>query len=247
MSQAHDKLNYIKNMIWMMCCDGEIAEREKKFLNRAAKEIDLQMDDWNALVKEVLADETKIYTIQNRDRAIATLKSLVVMAKADRKIDEREKDYILRFAKSIGISNEQWNQLSKNIDLKTLLDPFKESLETASRKKITGTIVVLKEDFDKLDDFTNVAKENGLTTHITGFDEFIAVPETEADVICFHAAEDKDKSVHKCKRLLEKSPDKTAGILTRYQGHQVRYMLEQGLKKCIIEPVYSQDIKKLLQ
>lgn len=247
MSQADDKLNYIKNMIWMMCCDGEIAEREKKFLNRAAKEIDLQMDDWNALVKEVLADETKIYTIQNRDRAIATLKSLVVMAKADRKIDHREKEYMLRFAKSIGLSNEQWKQLSKDIDLKTLLDAFKESPETARQKKVTGTIVVLKEDFDKLDEFTKVAREHELTTHITGFDEFIASPAGQADIICFHASEDKDKSVHRCKRLLEKSPDKTTGILTRYQGHQVKYMLEEGLKKCIIEPVYSQDIKKLLQ
>lgn len=247
MSGTQDKLNYIKNMIWMMCCDGEIDEREKKFLSRAAKEINLKVDNWNDLLKEVLADGTRLYAIQNRDKAIATLKSLVVMAKADRKIDEREKDYILRFAKSIGISNEQWKQLSKNIDLKTLLDPFKESAAAASPQKISGTIVVLKENFDKLEDFMNVAREHELTTHITGFDEFISVPETKADVICFHASEDKDKSVHRCKRLLEKSPDKITGILTRYQGHQVKYMLEEGLKKCIIEPVYSQDIKKLLQ
>jgi hypothetical protein len=234
-------------MIWMMCCDGEIAEREKKFLSRAAKEIDLKVDDWNALMKEVLVDETKLYAIQNRERAIATLKSLVVMAKADRKIDEREKEYMLRFAKSIGITNEQWKLLSKDIDLKTLLDPFKEPAAAASPEKISGTIVVLKEDFDKLDEFTNIAREHELTTHIKGFDEFIAVPETEADVICFHASEDKDESVRRCKKLLEKSPDKTTGILNRYQGHQVKYMLEEGLKKCIIEPIYSQDIKKLLQ
>lgn len=247
MSQADDKLNYIKNMIWMMCCDNYMGEREKKFLSRAAKEIKLEVDDWDALLKEVLVDGTGLYEIQNRDRAIATLKSLVVMAKADRKIDEREKEYILRFAKSIGISNEQWKQFSKDIDLKTLLDPFKEPETTTAAKETTGAIVVLKEDFDKIEDFTKVAREHNLMTHITGFEEFIAGSEPEADTICFHASEDKDKSVHRCKRLIEKSPDKTTGILTRYQGHQVKYMLEEGLKKCIIEPVYSQDIKKLLK
>ena len=33
-------------------------------------------------------------------------------------------------------------------------------------------------------------------------------------------------------------------ILTRYQGHLVKYLHEVGLKKCIIEPVYSNDIEK---
>jgi len=247
MSGTQDKLNYLKNMIWMMCCDGEIAEREKKFLSRAAKEIDLKVDDWNALMKEVLADGTKLYPISSINKATATLKSLVVMAKADRKVDEREKDHILRFAKSIGISNEQWKQLSKDIDLKTLLDPFKKPSAAKELKETTGTIVALKEDFEKIEDFTKVAREHKLTTHITGFEEFIAGPEPEADAICFHASEDKDESVRRCKQLLKKSPDKTTGILTRYQGYQVKYMLEEGLKKCIIEPVYSQDIKKLLQ
>ena len=105
-----DRLNYIKNMIRMMCCDGEIASREKKFLSRAAKEIGAEVDDWNKLLKEVLAEGTKLYPLQNREKAIATLKSLIVMAKADKKVDQREKEYILRFAKSVGVSNSEWKQ-----------------------------------------------------------------------------------------------------------------------------------------
>ena len=34
-------------------------------------------------------------------------------------------------------------------------------------------------------------------------------------------------------------------ILTRFQGHQVKYLLEIALKKCIIEPVYARDISDL--
>ena len=99
----------------------------------------------------------------------------------------------------------------------------------------------------ELEEFAKVAREHNLNTNITGFDEFIAQPVGESDVVCFHASEDRGKSIQKCKMLLEKSPQKTTGILTRYQGHQVQYLLEQGLKKCIIEPVYSNDIPKLLK
>ena len=91
-----DKLNYIKNMIWMMCCDGKIADGEKKFLHKAAKEISVDIADWNQLLKEVLAAGHQLYPIADRDKAIATLQSLVVMAKADGKIDAAEKNYLLK-------------------------------------------------------------------------------------------------------------------------------------------------------
>lgn len=245
MSETEDRLNYIKNMIRMMCCDGEIARREKKFLGRAAKEIGIQVDDWNKLLKEVLAEGTKLYPVTDREKAIATLKSLVVMAKADKKVDEREKEYILRFAKSVGVSNSEWKQIKSQINIGTLFDVFKRPEPVAGLKKTAGGITVLREDFDKIDDFMGVAKESQITTQIVGFDEFIAGAGGGEDIICFHAAEDKDESVRKCKELLARSGERTVSVLTRYQGHQVKYMLEQGLKKCIIEPVYTQDIDKL--
>lgn len=249
MSETQDCLNYIKNMIRMMCCDGEIASREKKFLGRAAKEIGAEVDDWNRLLREVLGDVmtegTKLYPVTNRDKAIATLKSLIVMAKADKKVDQREKEYILRFAKSVGVSNSEWKQIKSQIDIGTLFEPFKRAEPAAGLKKTAGGITVLSEDFDKIDEFTQVAKERAITTQIVGFDEFIAAAGGGEDIVCFHAAEDKDETVRKCKELLARSPDGTVSVLTRYQGHQVKYMLEQGLKKCIIEPVYTQDIDKL--
>lgn len=239
-----DKLNCVKNMIWMMCCDGEIAEREKKFLKCAAKEIALEVNNWNSLVKEVLADGGKLYQIEDQDKAIVTLKSLLVMAKADRKMDPREKEYLLRFAKSINITNSQWEQVRKGIAMEGLFDPFKE---TQSAAKPAGAVIALKDNFDRIDEFAEVARDNNVTTRIVGFDEFIAGAGDREDIVCFHAAENKDESIRRCKELLDKSGDKIVSILTRYQGHQVKYLHEQGLKKCIIEPVYSQDIDKLFQ
>jgi len=240
MDNANDKMNYLKNLILMMCCDGEISGREKKFLGRAAKEIGLKVDDWGGLLKEVVREKTGLYPIGNRERGIATLKSLVVMAKADKHVDEREKQFIVRFAKSIGVSNSQWKQIRKESDVGSLFGPFKTSAPAGG-----VPITVLKEDFDKIEEFINVAQDNGVPTRIVGFDEFIAGEQGRADIVCFHASEDRDATVRKCKELLERCGQRTVSVLTRYQGHQVKYMLEIGLRKCIIEPVYSRDIKQI--
>ena len=68
-----------------------------------------------------------------------------------------------------------------------------------------------------------------------------------ADLICFHAAPDYCTSVSRCQTLLEKAGEKLICLLTRWQGMQVQYLLETGLRKCVIEPVYPRDIEKMLQ
>ena len=98
-----------------------------------------------------------------------------------------------------------------------------------------------------IDDFTKVAREKDVHTKISGFDDFLKDAKTDTHIICFHAAENKDESVQTCKHLLGKAGDNTAAILTRFQGHQVKYLREIGLTKCVIEPVYSHDIDTLLK
>ncbi|MBW8035839.1 MAG: hypothetical protein FVQ79_09465 [Planctomycetes bacterium] len=240
-----DKLNYIKNMIWMMCCDGEIAGGEKNFLHKAAKEISVDIADWNQLLKEVIAAGRQVYPITDRDEAIATLKSLVVMAKADGKVVDAEKNYLLKFAKAIGITNDQWKQLRKNIDLEKLFDPFRDP--TFESTNLSGSILALRDDFDKIDDFLAVASDFGATTTVADYKEFIASQPDESQIVCFHAAPDRVETVSRCAQIQKKAGSNTAAVLTRYQGNQVQYLLEIGLKMCIIEPVYTQDIINLLK
>ncbi|MHC5088657.1 MAG: tellurite resistance TerB family protein [Planctomycetota bacterium] len=232
-----DNLNCIKNLIQLMCCDGKVYPREKAFLLRAAAELDVQVDDWNGLLKEVIQDNASLYPLQNRDRAVAVLKSLIIMSKADGRVDAKEKALTVRFAKSIGVNKSEWKQILKDIDLETLFDPFTET---------TGAVTAIRDDFEKLDAFLQVAEENGASTKTVGLREFLDDGSGET-IVCFHAAEDKDETVTRCQMLLEKCGGKLVCILTRYQGHQVKYLLEIGLKKCIIEPVYARDIVGLFK
>lgn len=240
-----DKLNYIKNMIWMMCCDGNIADAEKKFLQKAAKEISVDIADWNKLLKEVVETGPHVYSITDQDKAIATLQSLVVMSKADGKIVDQEKEYLLKFAKAIGISNDQWKQLRKNIDLEKLFEPF--NISPAEKMNLSGSILALKDDFEKIDEFLSVASDFGVKTSVAAYKDFIASTPNESQIVCFHASEDRAETINRCREIMKKAGKNTVAILTRFQGHQVQYMLEIGLEKCIIEPVYTQDIVKLLK
>ena len=236
MMTATDNLNCIKNLMQLMCCDGTIRTAEKSFLSRAAVELGVQVDDWNGLLKEVLKDGAPLYPVQNRDRAVATLKSLIVMSKADGRVDPKEKSLAIQFAKSIGVGKSEWKRILKDIDLENLFEPFSRTV---------GSVTTIHDDFDKLDAFLQVAAENGVSTKRVGLQEFLAAADSAETIVCFHAAEDKDVTVTRCQMLLEKCGGKLACILTRFQGHQVKYLLEIGLNKCIIEPVYERDISDL--
>ena len=236
MATVTDNLNCIKNLMQLMCYDGTIHTAEKSFLSRAAAELDVRVDDWNGLLKEVLKDGTPLYPVQNRDKAVATLKSLIVMSKVDGLVDPKEKTLTIQFAKSIGVSKSEWKEILKDIDLENLFEPF---------SRMAGSITVIREDFDKLDAFLQVAGENGVSTETIGLQNLLSTTGNPEDIVCFHAAEDKDVTVTRCQMLLEKCGGKLACILTRFQGHQVKYLLEIGLKKCIIEPAYERDISDL--
>ncbi len=235
MSDSEDRLNWIKNLIQLMCCDREIAAGEKKFLFKAAKELCVEVDDWNKLLKRVMHDERIRYPISDREMGIAALKSLVVMARADGHVDETEKRYILRFAKLIGLSNSEFCEIVTEIDVEKLFVPF---------RKISGNLVALEEDFDHIDGLIEVAEAHDKSVSVMTFDDFLR-DSSGFDLVCFHASPEREATVSKCRKLLDNSGEKVISILSRDQGFQVRYMLELGLRRCVIEPVYSGDIEDI--
>ncbi|MEN8127492.1 MAG: hypothetical protein ABFR90_06760 [Planctomycetota bacterium] len=238
MTTAADNLNCIKNLIQLMCCDGTIDAAEKSFLSRAATELGVQVDNWNGLLKEVLKDNVPLYPVQDRDKAVATLKSMIVMSKADGRVDPKEKALAVQFAKSIGVGKSEWKRILEDIDLENLFEPF---------SKTPGSIIAIRDSFDTLDALGQVAAEHGVSTETTELQEFLAVNNPPETIVCFHAAEDKDMTITRCQMLLDKCGDKLVCVLTRFQGYQVKYLLEIGLNKCVIEPVYARDITNLFK
>ena len=64
MSDIEDRWNCLKNLIRMMCIDGSMAEREKKFLLHAARKMDLAVENWTDLIREVKNDPVGVYPIE---------------------------------------------------------------------------------------------------------------------------------------------------------------------------------------
>jgi len=236
MTVVSDELNCIKNLLQVMCANGAIHAKEKTFLVRAANTLGVQIDDWKGLLKEVLGDDVPLYPMANHDKAVATLKGLITMSRGDGAVVPKEKKFVLQFAKSIGIQKSQWKQILSDIDPDQLFEPF---------TRAQGRLLVVTDDFEKLDAFIATAGNNGAETEAVDLQTVINKCGPTESIVCFHAAEDKDVSVTRCQMLLDTCGDKLVCILTRFQGHQVKYLLEIGLKKCIIEPVYARDINEL--
>lgn len=234
MPQDNDKLNCIKNLVQIMCCDDKIEKEELRFLSKAAKELSVQIDDWKGLLKQVQADNLDFYPIRDRDKAIATLKALVVMAKVDRETAKEEKRMIRDFARSINVDDDQWKRILSEIDTENLFAVF---------NKIRGSIIAVEDDFEKIQAFCTAAEANNVTVTAVGMKTILEDKNIcRGKIVCFHVAEKRENSIAKCRQLMEITEGKLVGIFTRFQGMQVQYLRELGLKKCIIEPVYSQDI-----
>lgn len=235
---AQDNLNCLKNLIQLMCCNKIIHPAEKAFLKTAADQLDISVDDWKGLLKEVLSDNIPYYPVSDREKAIAVLKALVVMAKSDGQVDEKEKQFVMQFAKSIGISRSEWKAVLQNTDTGDLFAPFQPP---------AGQILALSDDFEKLDAFVSVSRDNGATIQAMELNAYLQTPPSIEVVVCFHAAPQKDLTITRCQMLMNKNPEALVCILTRFQGHQVKYLHETGLKKCVIEPVYARDITDILK
>ncbi len=250
-----DRINWIKNLIQLMCCDGRIADREKQFLRRVAKQLQVRVPDWNLLLKSVLHDARVRYPVSDETTAIAVLKSLIVMANADGRIDENEKRYILNFAKVIGLSHRDVKAIMKDMgkapDVKDKPAPETGVIpaEAPAAASSTGMshITAASDDFDRVDDFVEVAREQGRDVHVVTLDDLLTGKRPAGSIVCFHAFGQPEDTVMRHNRLREALAPSVhlVAVLTRYQGHHVRYLLEVGIAKCIIEPVYARDIQQI--
>ena len=235
---TQDTMNCLKNLMQLMCCDGMIHPKEKAFLFRAAEQLAISVDDWNALLKEVLDDNIPFYPVSDREKAVAALKAMVVMAQADGQVGEKEKQFALQFAKSIGISRAEWQEVLNHIDTQNLFSPFQQP---------TGSLIALTDDFEKQEAFLKVARDYGTTIQTTDLKSYLQAESPPQAIVCFHAAQEKDVTVARCQLLLNKADQALVCILNRFQGHQVKYLHEAGLKKCVIEPIYTRDITDILK
>lgn len=234
MGNSEDAICCLKNLIGVMCCDRDIAKAEKRFLFDAAKQMGLEIADWNELVRQVVDDSAKVYPMQDREKAIAVLKSMVVMARADGTVDKLEKEHLKLFAKSIGVTSSEWAQILNEIDPDTLFEPFRGP---------SGSITAVEDHFEKLDQFLETARASAVRVEVIGYEPFVQESKSAGDVLCFHAAPNKETTVERCRKLLEIHPEKVVPILDKFQGYQVKYLLEMGVKRCVIEPVYGQDLE----
>jgi len=239
-----DRVNWIKNLIQLMCCDGRIADREKAFLRKIADQLKVKFPDWNLLLKCVLHNARVRYPISDEATALAALKSLIVTGNADGKIDDNEKRYILSFAKVLNLSSRQLKDVVKDM-AQTSARKEEPAFVPSAASQAAAHIAAAKDDFDLLDDFIEVARELGRTVAVTTVDNLISGKTPSAGIVCFHAAAQPADTIARCKLLQGVASLPLVGVLTRHQGHHVRYLLELNIPKCVIEPIYPRDVEQI--
>lgn len=90
-------------------------------------------------------------------------------------------------------------------------------------------IAAVKDDFDQIDEFVQIVREHGREVCILTLDDLLSRKEPACGIICFHAAGQPADTVQRHNRLRDAAAAPLVAVLTRYQGHHVRYLLELGV------------------
>lgn len=112
------KLDFFRNLILVAIADRNLDEKERDFLLAIGKQLSLSEEDTRPLTDNL---SSLAFTIPEDDKQkTVELQAMVLMLLQDGRVEEREYDLCLDYAKRIGYSqrllDDFINQLSKNPD-----------------------------------------------------------------------------------------------------------------------------------
>jgi hypothetical protein len=229
----------LNNLALMLLADGEVSPQEMDFLQKAAGVLGVESDDWPGYLRSMEKDETTVYPIEDRSFARKVLSAMAEMARRDGKYDAAEQQLLHLFVKACALSTEE---------VADILPPAPGQSPQPDGGAQQRMLVVTT-DFEAVDTLVTVLERCGVVVATREYQEVLHGHALgDHTIVCLHGAVEKDTTIKRCDNLLHSYPGLTVvPILGRYQGHQVKYLHEIGIPRCIVEPVFPADVTHILE
>jgi hypothetical protein len=210
--------------LWLIAfCDGEYHPNEQKWIEAFVREADIDPADAQRWFEELRAGGLDWHPIADRGDARDLLKIAVGVIGA-LEFDEDEAAQILSIS---------WG---RNVML--------EVFPTRTIPPPAGAIVLLTDDFDDLRAFVEASR--GVEFERRTYDDLRRQSGAPIAVV-MHAAEDRKVSMTRLERLKGQLPGtRFYFVVKRHQANQVSYALERGATRCLVEPIFKNELTKLL-
>ena len=112
LSDRESKLSFLKGLLLLAKCDGHFDDNEKQFYLSAATALELSEDDHRTLVKWIDTGKvSKDLKFASKRQSLFFLKEAVQLCYVDGSYSEKERSFIAKVAKQIGVSKEALSQI----------------------------------------------------------------------------------------------------------------------------------------
>lgn len=228
--------------LWLIAlCDGEYHPNEQKWIEAFIREADIEPADAQRWFEELRAGEIDWQPIERRGDARDLLRIAVGVIGADNRLDERERSALYQLGKALEFSEDEVGEiLSLSWGRNVMLDVF----PTRTIPPPEGAIVLVTDDFEDLRLFKEVSR--GIQFEARTYDDLRR--QTGAPIaVVLHAAEDRAESMRRIEKLKAQLPHtRFYFVVRRHQANQVSYALERGVTRCLVEPIFKNELTRLL-
>lgn len=235
------------NLLLLATADGIIAPEERQYLRRFAEVSGVDEATEMAWRSELGSGQAFFRPISSEDSREEALGLMARMLRVDGELTAEEQNSYTALGKALGYSMDELGAALRKF---WNADPAKMSGKVPPPVEKKGDLpycatIVLKDDMD--DDFTvKLLQAVDGATHVEF--ENIRQMDVPGELVIFHAGADRAISQERLQVLQNTfSNAKVAFIVRRDQASQIGCLLEKGAAKCLVEPLYSQEIETLIQ
>jgi hypothetical protein len=230
------------NALLVAHADADFESREQQLLAAFIDRAGVPRDVARRWYDEMRAGDIAFKPVPDRASAVAALRLAVGVVAADGRLEPRERLALFALAKAVGLSAAELRRVYEESWGKAVLDELFGAAPPSRRPR--ESVVAVRDGFEALEPTAAASPEVPLD-RCTLAEALVLRP--APDWVVWHAAETRDQSLTMLAKLVRALPRaKNVVIVSRHQGPQISYLLEQGATRCLVEPIYPGELAALL-
>jgi len=233
------------NMVILAQADGAVDPLEREFVQKFLKAARVSNTLANAWMTDAAAAGWTFQPVAERQPVLDLLKLMVGVAAADGRLEKKEGDLLIQMAKVCDIPREDVAAMVKeNWGRDVLADIITRLSAKPSEPKAELTVALVTDNFASAENVVAGNPSLQFTRHALAEVLGDGVP---SPVIVLHACENRQDSLNAVDALKKRNPGaKIIVVVRRDQAFQIRYLMEQGIHRCLVEPIFPNELRQVL-
>lgn len=235
---------FFVNMLLVANADDGVDDAERGFLRTFVERSGITAGQVAAWTGELRAGRARFVPVDSPERADEALGLMVAVASADGTLGVNERRALLAWGRVMGLERDALvERVRERWGADVLGELFPEPAPAGATPH-GARVLVLSEHFERIDAFIEAGA--GFDFEVRERAAFTDLP-GDVDFVVFHVAEAREASIATLERLRAALPGALpVAVANRHQAFQISYLLEAGVHRCMVEPIYPGELARLV-